>query len=171
MTGPPVGRLWFRRAIIGLVDVTIEWFGCATFRMRVAGRTLFFDSYLDSDRAPGAASVGLRAEDVDAADFVFVSHAHFDHVLGADTIAACTGATVVGSYEVAHTMLRAGVPEAQLLRVAGGEPVECGGGVRVRAFPALHSCLFAHGAKDSGVECLGVLGVSARERDARASGP
>jgi len=146
----------------------LEWFGCATFRLRIRGLTLFFDTYLDGDRVPGSGIVGLSVADVDDADFVFVSHAHFDHMLGADRLAARTGATVIGSYEVARTLAGLGVDEAQLLRVAGGEPVDCGNDVRVRVFPSLHSCLFAHGAKDTATECLGDLGISAQERDARA---
>ena len=148
--------------------VAIEWFGCATFRVTVQGKVFFFDAYLDGDRPPGVPLTGLSADEVDEADFVFISHAHFDHLLGADTIAGRTGATVVGSYEVARIVLGAGVSSDQVLPVSGGEPVECGDGIRVRPFPSLHSCLFAEGSKDSGSECFGGLGVSAQDRDARA---
>lgn len=148
--------------------LSLTWFGCTTFRVEVAGRTLWFDTYLD--RPPGLPEVGLSASEVTEADLIFVSHAHFDHVLGADTIARATGATVVGSHEVAHLMLDNDVPEAQLLRVSGGEPVDCGGGIRVRALPALHSCLFGSGSSpDSGVACLGDLGISAQDRAASAA--
>lgn len=148
--------------------MTLEWFGCTTFRLKIQGRTLFFDAYLDGDHPPGVPRTGLSADEVDEADFVFVSHAHFDHLLGADTIAHRTGATVAGSYEVARIVTDAGVPSDQVLRLSGGEPVDCGPDLRVRAFPSLHSCLFAAGSWDSGSECLGGLGVSAQERDARA---
>jgi L-ascorbate metabolism protein UlaG (beta-lactamase superfamily) len=131
----------------------------------VAGRTLFFDTYVD--RPPGLPEVGLSAADVTEADVVFISHAHFDHMLGADVIAGRTGATVVGSHEVAHVLEHNGVPDAQLLRVSGGEPVDCGDDIRVRVLPALHSCLFGSGSSpDSAVECVGDLGVSAQERAA-----
>jgi L-ascorbate metabolism protein UlaG (beta-lactamase superfamily) len=36
------------------VEPTIEWFGCATFRVNLRGRTLWFDTFLE--RGPGAAS-------------------------------------------------------------------------------------------------------------------
>jgi len=148
---------------------TLEWLGCTTFRLRIRGLTLLFDGYLDGDRAPGAARVGVSAADVTDADFVFVSHAHFDHMLGVDVIAAASGATIVGSYEVAHILHDAGVAAPQLLRVSGGEPVDCGHDVRVRPFPSLHSCLFATGTLDSATECVGDLGVSAQERDAKVA--
>lgn len=148
--------------------LSLEWFGCATFRLRWREHTLFFDAYLDGDRPQGVPPTGLSASDVDEADFVFVSHAHFDHLLGADTIALNTGATVVGSYEVARIVGQAGVPQGQILPVSGGEPVECGPDLRVRPIPSLHSCLFAEGSKDSGAECLGGFDVSAQDRDARA---
>ena len=149
-------------------DVTIEWFGCATFRVRIGGTTLFFDTYLD--KAPGVPSAGLRAAEVREADFAFISHAHFDHVLGADVIAKATGATVVGNYEVAHLMAANSVPDEQVLAVSGGETVDCGDGIHVRVLPALHSCLFAAAPGESGSACLGDLGISARAPGTSRSG-
>jgi L-ascorbate metabolism protein UlaG (beta-lactamase superfamily) len=147
--------------------VTIEWFGCATFRVRTGGSTLFFDTYLD--KAPGVPDAGLGSADVTEADVLFISHAHFDHVLGADVIAGATGALVVGNHEVAHLMAGAGVPDGQVLAVSGGETVDCGSGVSVRVLPALHSCLFASADVDSGCACLGDLGMSAQERARRTA--
>jgi L-ascorbate metabolism protein UlaG (beta-lactamase superfamily) len=144
---------------------TIEWFGTTTFRVRDAGLHLFFDAYLD--RLPGLAPVGLSVDEVDRADFVFVTHAHFDHLYGADRLALRTGATVVGSPETIRVLRACGVPDEQLLVVTGGETVDCGHGVRVRVIPALHSCLWAQSESDSGVACLGDLDVSAQVRAAR----
>ncbi len=144
------------------MPATIEWFGTTTFRVHTGGPVLFFDAYLD--RVPGLDPVGLSTAEVAEADFVFVSHAHFDHLYGADAIALRTGATVVGSPEVARCLRTCGVPEEQLVIVTGGETVDCGGGVKVRVLPALHSCLFAHGESDTALPCLGDLGISAQER-------
>jgi L-ascorbate metabolism protein UlaG (beta-lactamase superfamily) len=143
----------------------IEWFGCATFRITLRDRVLFFDTYVD--RPPGMEPVGLRAADVERADAVFVSHAHFDHMLGADGIALQTGAMVVGSREVGHVLRNNGVPAGQILSVSGGEPVDCGNDIRVRVLPSLHSCLFAPGSPDSGATCIGDLALSAQERQRR----
>lgn len=147
------------------MSVTIEWFGCSTFRVRAGELTLFFDTYLD--KAPGVPDAGLRAAGVDRAGFLFISHAHFDHVYGADTIAKATGATVVGNYETAGLMRANGVPDAQILATAGGDTVDCGHGVTVRALPSQHSCLYAASSPDSGQACLGDLGITAQARQAR----
>ncbi len=146
---------------------TLEWFGTATFRVRSAAVTLFFDAYLD--RVPGLDPVGLSTAEVASADFVFVSHAHFDHLFGADAIARRTGATVVASPEACRFLRTAGVPEEQLLMVTGGETVACGSDVRVRVLPALHACLYARSEADTGAECLGDLGVSAQDRASRVA--
>ncbi len=100
------------------MPATIEWFGTATFRIRAAGLTLFFDSYLD--RLPGLEPVGLSTAEVSEAHFVFVSHAHFDHLAGADVIALGTGATVVASPESARCLPRLRGPRRPVARRHGG---------------------------------------------------
>jgi L-ascorbate metabolism protein UlaG (beta-lactamase superfamily) len=141
---------------------TVEWFGTTTFRARRPGLDVFFDGYLD--RLPGLDPVGLSVAEVDRADFVFVSHAHFDHLYGVAPIARATGATVVASPESARILRRDGVPDEQLLMVTGGETVRLGPAASVRVLPAQHSCLFAAADSDSAVECLGDLGISAQDR-------
>jgi L-ascorbate metabolism protein UlaG (beta-lactamase superfamily) len=141
---------------------TVEWFGTTTFRVRVGGLDLFFDGYLD--RLPGLDPVGLSVQQVQRADFVFVSHAHFDHLYGVAPIARSTGAMVVASPESARVLRQDGVPEDQILMVTGGETVRCGATATVRVLPALHSCLFAAADSDSAAACLGDLGVSAQDR-------
>jgi L-ascorbate metabolism protein UlaG (beta-lactamase superfamily) len=145
--------------------LTLEWFGCTTFRLRVGELTIWLDTFLD--RVAAAPQVGLSVSEVEEADYIFVSHCHFDHILGANVVAMHTGANVVGSYEAMRLMNEAGVPVAQQWPVSGGEVVDCGNGVTVSVYPGMHSCLFAANDPDSGGCCVGDLGVSLQERRAR----
>lgn len=65
---------------------------------------------------------------------------HFDHLPGADIIAKATGAKIIANGEAINVMRRAGVPEEQLIPIAGGEVYQCGAGITVHPQPALH-CL------------------------------
>jgi L-ascorbate metabolism protein UlaG (beta-lactamase superfamily) len=154
------------------VRTTLDWYGCATFRLTVTGRSghdlvVFLDAYVD--RAPGAPGTGLRADDVDRADWILVGHSHFDHLWGAERIARNTGATIVGSYETVRVMADLGIPPAQLMPVAGGEPVRLSDDVMVHVYPSLHSCVWtkAGGMFAADSVCLGDLGVTHQERQAR----
>ncbi|MGH2794625.1 MAG: MBL fold metallo-hydrolase [Actinomycetota bacterium] len=148
-----------------MAGVSIEWFGCATFRVRKDGVTLWFDTFVD--RVPAAEPVGITSEQIDDADIVFVSHAHFDHVLGADTVARNTGAKLVGNFETTRVLRDNGVPADQLWPASGGETIECGSDVRVRVFPSVHTHLWATADLDSGAACTGDLGVPYLERRTR----
>jgi L-ascorbate metabolism protein UlaG (beta-lactamase superfamily) len=146
-------------------ELTLEWFGCTTFRLRVGELTIWLDTFLD--RVAAAPQVGLSVADVTEADYIFVSHCHFDHILGANIVAMNTGANVVGSYEAMRLMNEAGVPLAQQWPVSGGEVVDCGHGVTVTVYPGMHSCLFAANDPDSGGCCVGDLDVSLQARRAK----
>ena len=145
----------------------IEWLGCATFRVPIGELTLFFDTFVD--RIVAAAPVGLSSEEIEAADFLFISHTHLDHVLGADTIARNTGAPVIGSYETMRVMAQCGVDEDQRWAVSGGETIDCGKGASVRVLPSMHACLWAAREDDAGAPCLGDHGVHYQERRERTA--
>jgi L-ascorbate metabolism protein UlaG (beta-lactamase superfamily) len=125
------------------LPVELAWFGVSTFRLRAGDTVVFLDAYLD--RVPEAPPVGLASREVTEADAVLVGHAHFDHLHGAQFIAASTGATIVGSYETHRLMSAAGVPDDQLSAASGGELIDLGPALRARVLPSLHSCIWAAG--------------------------
>ena len=148
------------------MTTTLDWYGCATFRMRTAGLTIMLDAYID--RAANAVGPGLTADDIDVCDWIVVGHSHFDHLYGAERIAANTGATIIGSYETVRVMEQAGVPLEQMICVSGGERVELGNGVFVNVYPSQHSCVWSHTEMDAADHvCLGDLGVTWQEQRER----
>ncbi len=150
------------------MTTTLDWYGCATFRLRTADTTIFLDAYID--RTESAAGPGLAADDIDDADWILVGHSHFDHLYGAERIAVNTGATIIGSYETVRVMEQAGVPLDQMICVSGGETIELGDRVTVKVFPSLHSCVWSHAEMEQpDQECLGDLGVTWQERQKRFS--
>lgn len=145
---------------------TLDWYGCATFRLQTAGLTVFLDAYID--RAEGAPGPGLTADDIDECDWIVIGHSHFDHLYGAERIMANTGATLIGSYETVRVMEAAGVPADRMICVGGGERVRISDDVTVSVFPSQHSCVWSQGQMAQADEvCLGDLGVTWQEQQER----
>jgi hypothetical protein len=149
------------------VDIRLDWLGCATFRLTLGETVVFLDAYMD--RVPTAPPVGLRAAEVDRADFVLVGHAHFDHIAGAEIIAKNTGAKVIGSHESCRVMRDQEVPSAQLIASQGGERHRLAPEVTVRVFPSLHSCTWTTGSLSATEPVTGDLGLCEDERAAMAA--
>jgi L-ascorbate metabolism protein UlaG (beta-lactamase superfamily) len=152
------------------VTTTLDWYGCATFRLRTGGLTIFLDAYVDRAANAAGPPAKLTADDIDEADWIVVGHSHFDHLYGAERIARNTGAKIIGSYETVRVMEQAGVPLDQMICVAGGETVALSddGDVRVTAYPSQHSCVWSQSKMtDAGEECLGDLGLTWQEQKAR----
>jgi L-ascorbate metabolism protein UlaG (beta-lactamase superfamily) len=147
------------------VTTTLDWFGCATFRMRTGGLTIFLDAYIDRAANAAGPQPRQRADDVGECDWIVIGHAHFDHLYGAERIMANTTATLIGSYESVRVMAEAGVPAERMICVAGGETVDLGNGVTVSVYPSQHSCVWSHTTMHAADEvCLGDLGVTIRAR-------
>ena len=149
------------------MTATLDWYGCATFRLTIGSLVIFLDAYID--RIPADAGTGLRADDIERADWIVVGHSHFDHLWGAERIARQTGATIIGSHETVRIMEQEGVPLAQLLPVGGGERIRLSPEVTVTVYPSLHSCVWTPkgGMFQPDEVCLGDLGVTYQERMAR----
>jgi L-ascorbate metabolism protein UlaG (beta-lactamase superfamily) len=74
------------------------------------------------------------------ADFVLVTHTHYDHALDAAYIASKTGATIIGTESTYNFARAQGVPADKLIVVRGGEDYAFEG-LSVRAIPSLHGVL------------------------------
>ncbi len=76
--------------------IKLTWLGHASWLIKVGEFSILLDPFLnESPSAP------LKASEVDA-DFILVSHGHFDHVADVAEIANRTDAMVVAGYEVAN---------------------------------------------------------------------
>jgi len=152
------------------MKVTLDWLGCATFRLTIDETVVFLDAYMD--RVPSAPPVGLTTAEVERADFVLVGHSHFDHIAGAEVIAKNTGARIIGSTESCRVMRDQAVPESQLLPAQGGERYRLSENATVRVFPSLHSCIWTRAAGRADGVVTGDIGLCEDERAAvRASMP
>ena len=144
------------------MTVTLDWLGCATFRLTVDDLVILLDAYID--RVPSAPPVGIAAAEVDRADYVFIGHSHFDHIAGAEVIAANTGAKVIGSNETARVLIESGIPNDQLLRAQGGEHFRLSDDVTVRVYPSLHSCIWSTASSIPKEVVLGDYGLTEDQR-------
>lgn len=96
---------------------------------------------------PDTAAIDER---IARADFILVSHSHFNHTLDVPHIARKTGAIVIGSQSTLNLARAGGVPPAQLIGVHGGEDFEFGA-FSLRVIPSLHSALLGKRYFDSRV--------------------
>jgi L-ascorbate metabolism protein UlaG (beta-lactamase superfamily) len=146
------------------MSIKLDWLGCATYRLEVAGLVIYLDTFMD--RAPSAPDVGMTSIRVTQADFALIGHAHWDHLAGADVIAKNTGARVIGSHESARVLRERGVPDEQLWCAQGGEHFRLSDDVTVRVYPSLHSSIWSRAARP-GTVVTGDYGVTEDEREGR----
>lgn len=144
--------------------VTLEYMGAAGWRISDGTTIILIDPYLSRilgpppplappyTRTPGdtrpvygwndvaAPDVAAIDTHVPHADFVFVTHTHYDHVLDVPHIALSTHSTVIGTESTENVMRAYGVPEKQLITVRGGEDFDFEV-FSVKVIPSLHSPL------------------------------
>lgn len=123
----------------------LTWLGHNTWSLETGGYKVLIDPFVDDNpKAP------IKAEQAEA-DFIVVSHGHFDHIADAAPIAQRTGAVVLANFEVANWLQQQGVAED---KVVGMNP---GGGIdqpfgRLKMTIAHHSSSLPDGAY-GGVAC------------------
>jgi L-ascorbate metabolism protein UlaG (beta-lactamase superfamily) len=145
-------------------QVTLCWLGTASWEIGDGSTIILIDPYIsrifgpqppgrtpfartpgdarpqygwDDAAVPDAAAVDAR---VPRADYILVTHTHFDHVLDVPHIALKTHATVIGTESTENVLRAYSVPEEQLITVRGGEDYEFGA-FSLKVIPSLHSPL------------------------------
>jgi L-ascorbate metabolism protein UlaG (beta-lactamase superfamily) len=93
----------------------LTWLGHGSWLIEADGFRILLDPFLDDNP-----SAPVRAADVEA-DYILVSHGHFDHVADVASIANRTGATVLAVFEVAEWFKnKQGVQNTLGMNVGGG---------------------------------------------------
>ena len=108
-------------------QLEFRWLGVAGFELRTPGATLLIDPFLTRPplhklffgrtRPDGE----LLRQYLPQADFILVSHAHYDHLLDVAEIAGYSGARVYGSANTCRIVEVCGLASAQVVRVRAGE--------------------------------------------------
>ncbi len=88
-------------------------------------------------------------KNVPKADFIMLSHSHFNHAMDVPYIANKTGAVVIGTESTCNIAANGGVPDEQIHAVRGGEDFQYDE-LSVRVIPSLHSALSCKLYKDFG---------------------
>ena len=109
----------------------VTYYGQSCFAAVVSGKTLLFDPFIRKNEL-------ARHVDVAAirADYILVTHGHFDHIDDAADIARRTGATVIANAEVATWLKGQGAPAVHAMNHGGGFSFPFG---RVKYVNAVHS--------------------------------
>ena len=116
--------------------VQLEWLGINSFRFEYRGRTTLLDPYVTRNRTSLCEPERVRRL-LPAADYVVISHSHWDHLADAHAIAAHTGAKVIGSETTRNTCESLGVPRDQLVHAEAFSRIDFGD-LAVTFFPSRH---------------------------------
>ncbi len=112
------------------MSTKLTWLGHGSWSMKIGEHHVLLDPFLnDSPVSP------VKADEV-AADYILVSHGHFDHVADVVGIAKRTGATVIANYEIATWFGKQGVQKTIGMNLGGGIDLPFG---RVKLTIAHHS--------------------------------
>lgn len=109
----------------------VTYYGHSCFAVETAGRTLLFDPFITPNEL--ARSIDLNKV---RADFILISHGHFDHLADAVTLAKSTGAMVISNYEITVWLGQQGLTRTHPLNHGGGARFDFG---RAKFTPAIHS--------------------------------
>lgn len=116
----------------------MTWLGHGSWSLNIGESRVLIDPFITENPAARCKAEGL------AADYILVSHGHFDHVADVAPIANRTGATVVASYEIAQWFQTKHQVENTLgMNLGGGVSLPFG---RVTMTNAVHSSQLPDGS-------------------------
>jgi L-ascorbate metabolism protein UlaG (beta-lactamase superfamily) len=124
--------------------IHFRWLGTAGLEFSHLGQVLLIDPYLTRISfwqqwlSPLHSDRQLVRSILPRADFILITHAHYDHLLDVPEVLAYTGASVYGSANACALLTLQGVPDRQVHQVADGDNLDLGV-YRVKVLLSIHT--------------------------------
>lgn len=115
----------------------ITYYGHSCFSITAGGKKILFDPFISGNDLAREISI----TDIQA-DYILVSHGHFDHMLDVTAIAKRTGAVVLCGWELYNYFTKEGLKKVQPINPGGKFTFEFG---TVKAVVAQHSSSLPNG--------------------------
>lgn len=109
----------------------VTYFGHSCFLVEVSGKKLLFDPFIKGN--PLAKAIDTNTIE---ADYILISHGHFDHTADAVSIAQKTGALVISNYEIGVWFEKQGIKNIHQMNIGGHWIFDFG---KVKCVQAVHS--------------------------------
>lgn len=115
--------------MIGMISIT--WLGHGTFELKLdSGEAYILDPWIEGNPAYP------KSYEIKRADYIAVSHGHFDHIHDAVPLATKFGATCIGIFELCHWLKKKGCKTSEMNK---GGSVQAGK-IKFTMTHAIHSC-------------------------------
>lgn len=95
------------------MTAVLTWLGHGTWLIETDDTKILLDPFLDDNP-----SSPVKAADVEA-DYILISHGHFDHIADAVPIAKRTGAQVITVFEIAQWLNQQGIENTLGMNIGG----------------------------------------------------
>lgn len=125
--------------------IKFRWLGAAGLEFEADGQTLLVDPFFTRPpawkillRKGVASNRGLIRQCVSRADYVLVTHSHYDHLMDVPEILRMTGAQAVGSENTCKIIQAYGIEENRLSQIKVGDNLNLGP-FSIEVLPAHHT--------------------------------
>ena len=118
--------------------MNITYYGHSCFGVEVNGKHILFDPYITPNELAKNINVGKIK-----ADYILISHGHYDHIADAISIAKRTGAKVVSNFEIVTWVNNQGVENTHPMNIGGTWKFDFGS---VKCVLAVHSSTLPDGS-------------------------
>jgi len=116
----------------------ITYYGHSCFLVNIGGFRVLFDPFISGN--PKASNIDINTIE---ADYILLSHGHFDHIADAEAIAKRTGAAVIANYEIVTWLGKKGLENTVAMNIGGKVMMDF---ATVKMVKAVHSSQLPDGS-------------------------